>query len=220
MNEQTDNPDDPKKRILNAAMEQFSMRGFEGTSVRDICVAANVNVAAVNYYFRSKEQLYHEIFHRLFEDFGQPLMAIPAKVHDEESWKAAIDEWIRYMLNIITTDTPPLLWASNLIRHERHNPSSVLPIIMENFFNPGVNGFKRLIRMGLPPGTDDVTIHVWAISAMGAISTFADHIGPWDSFLFPPVMSRQDVLEKIGRHISHSITSQLAYHPEPSKGTA
>ena len=95
MNEQTDNPDDPKKRILNAAMEQFSMRGFEGTSVRDICVAANVNVAAVNYYSRSKEQLYHEIFHRLFEDFGQPLMAIPAKVHDEESWKAAIDEWIR-----------------------------------------------------------------------------------------------------------------------------
>ena len=218
MNEQTVHSEDPKKRILNAAMEQFSMHGYDGTSIRDICVAANVNVAAVNYYFRSKEQLYHEIFRQLFEDFGHPLVEIPTRVHDEESWRKAMNDWIAYMLDINTADTPPLLWASNLIRTERHNPSSALPFIMDNFVYPGINSFKKIIRMGLPPGTDEMTIHIWAICTMGQISNFFDRIGPWDAFLFPPKLPRQELLSKIAQHIADSVTSHLSYHPESNKG--
>ena len=38
----------------------FAERGFESTTVRDICQAAGANVAAVNYYFGDKERLYVE----------------------------------------------------------------------------------------------------------------------------------------------------------------
>jgi AcrR family transcriptional regulator len=39
----------------------FSERGFEGTRVREICKLAGVNVAAVCYYFRSKQRLYEAV---------------------------------------------------------------------------------------------------------------------------------------------------------------
>jgi AcrR family transcriptional regulator len=49
---------DKKTHIINAAVELFADKGFEGTSVRDIATRANVNLAMINYYFGSKEKLF------------------------------------------------------------------------------------------------------------------------------------------------------------------
>jgi AcrR family transcriptional regulator len=49
---------DKKTHIINAAVELFAEKGFEGTSIRDIATKANVNVAMINYYFGSKEKLF------------------------------------------------------------------------------------------------------------------------------------------------------------------
>ncbi|NWH09686.1 MAG: TetR family transcriptional regulator [Alphaproteobacteria bacterium] len=49
---------DARARILEAASRLFAERGFGETTVRDIIFRANVNIAAVNYYFGSKEALY------------------------------------------------------------------------------------------------------------------------------------------------------------------
>ena len=48
-----------------AAELLFAKRGVDKTSTRDITTEADVNVASVNYYFRSKEALTEEIFSRL-----------------------------------------------------------------------------------------------------------------------------------------------------------
>jgi AcrR family transcriptional regulator len=47
-----------RERILAAAGELFAARGFHATTVRDIAEAARVNIAAINYHFRAKEELY------------------------------------------------------------------------------------------------------------------------------------------------------------------
>ena len=47
-------------RILAVAIEHFASRGYHGSSVREITQHARVNLAAVNYHFRSKESLYCE----------------------------------------------------------------------------------------------------------------------------------------------------------------
>lgn len=44
--------------IIESAIELFSTKGFEGTSVREIAAKAGVNVAMINYYFVSKEKLF------------------------------------------------------------------------------------------------------------------------------------------------------------------
>ena len=50
--------------LLDAAEELFSEKGFNAASVRDITSRAGCNVAAVNYYFNSKDNLYTEVFRR------------------------------------------------------------------------------------------------------------------------------------------------------------
>jgi AcrR family transcriptional regulator len=56
---------DARERILVAAELLYARRGVDKTSTRDITTEAGVNVASVNYYFRSKEALTEEIFMRL-----------------------------------------------------------------------------------------------------------------------------------------------------------
>jgi TetR/AcrR family transcriptional regulator, regulator of cefoperazone and chloramphenicol sensitivity len=53
-----------RERLLDAAESLFARRGYSGTSVRDITRSADCNVAAVNYHFRSKRNLYLEMFRR------------------------------------------------------------------------------------------------------------------------------------------------------------
>jgi AcrR family transcriptional regulator len=51
-------------QLLTAARKLFAEKGFRRTSVRDIANEARSNIAAVNYHFGSKENLYREVFRR------------------------------------------------------------------------------------------------------------------------------------------------------------
>ena len=53
-----------KDRILGAAEELFAIHGFATTSLRQITSQADVNIAAVNYHFGSKDNLVEELFRR------------------------------------------------------------------------------------------------------------------------------------------------------------
>ncbi len=55
---------DTKVRILDTAEKLFGMNGFEGTSLRDITTAADVNLAAINYHFQTKDSLIDAIVAR------------------------------------------------------------------------------------------------------------------------------------------------------------
>lgn len=55
-------PADTRELILTEARKLFSEKGFEGTSIRDICDEAHVNVSAIKYHFGAKEGLYRECF--------------------------------------------------------------------------------------------------------------------------------------------------------------
>ena len=46
-----------RHRILRAASDLFATTGFNGTTLREITKKADANLAAVNYYFRTKEDL-------------------------------------------------------------------------------------------------------------------------------------------------------------------
>ena len=53
--------DDPSARILASATRHFAEFGYDGGSVRNIAADAGVNPALINYYFRSKDDLYREV---------------------------------------------------------------------------------------------------------------------------------------------------------------
>jgi AcrR family transcriptional regulator len=63
-----------RERLLAAGAWWFAERGFRA-SLRDITRAAHCNIAAVNYYFRSKDGLYREVLAHLFTNLREPWLA-------------------------------------------------------------------------------------------------------------------------------------------------
>jgi AcrR family transcriptional regulator len=64
-----------KDRILGAAEELFAQHGFAGTSLRQVTTRADVNIAAVNYHFGSKENLVNEVFRRRMDEMSARRLA-------------------------------------------------------------------------------------------------------------------------------------------------
>ena len=65
-----------KDRILDAAEALFMEHGFEATSLRAITAAAAVNLAAVNYHFGSKEELFQAVLTRRLDPMNQRRLAL------------------------------------------------------------------------------------------------------------------------------------------------
>jgi len=62
-------------RILDAAEELFMLHGFEGTSMRHLTSRAEVNLAAVNYHFGSKDALIEAVFRRRLDPMNAERIA-------------------------------------------------------------------------------------------------------------------------------------------------
>ena len=62
---------DTATRILDAAERLFVEFGLEATSLRQITQQAAVNLAAVNYHFRSKDALFDAVFARRFAPWAR-----------------------------------------------------------------------------------------------------------------------------------------------------
>ena len=60
---------DARERLLAAALDQFTLRGYAATSVRELCEAACVTKPVLYYYFKSKEGLYLQLMEESFARF-------------------------------------------------------------------------------------------------------------------------------------------------------
>lgn len=74
-----DQLNDTKRKILNVANKLFGLQGFHATSVREIAKEADVNVAAINYHFTNKENLYCELFEYGYETMSQMIHELEQK---------------------------------------------------------------------------------------------------------------------------------------------
>ncbi len=60
-----------EEKIIDAARKLFTQKGFSATRTRDIAEEADINLALLNYYFRSKQNLFQIIIEEKFDElFG------------------------------------------------------------------------------------------------------------------------------------------------------
>jgi AcrR family transcriptional regulator len=64
-------PKETSKRLLEAAEELFAKQGIRATSLKAITEFAEVNIAAVNYHFRTKDALVRAVFERSFQPLNK-----------------------------------------------------------------------------------------------------------------------------------------------------
>jgi AcrR family transcriptional regulator len=94
--------DETLNRLLIAAGEVFAEKGYDAATIRQITDRAKVNLAAVNYYFGDKLQLYREVLRWIFARRVVYLTEKCAKGSPEERLRTymgsmllnhGVDEW-------------------------------------------------------------------------------------------------------------------------------
>ncbi len=112
-----------RERILAAALEAFSERGFDGATTRDIAQRADVNLGLIQYYFEGKENLWHAAVERAFADLHLGLDRVLAEDSDLDArerarrmirtfvrFVAGKPEFVRIMHDEGKRDGPRMRW--------------------------------------------------------------------------------------------------------------
>ncbi|WP_338868056.1 TetR/AcrR family transcriptional regulator [Spirosoma sp. SC4-14] len=91
---------DAETKIKEAARRVFLEKGFEGATIRQIADEAGVNLAMVNYYFRSKDELFKSIYLETFREFlGRMAILLNEETPLEvKIWKA-VDRYTDFIMD-------------------------------------------------------------------------------------------------------------------------
>lgn len=74
-----------KEEILDATLKLVAKKNTFNITIREIAAEADINVAAVNYYFKSKEQLFLEMETLFMDNFKDAFTPLDNLSYDEES---------------------------------------------------------------------------------------------------------------------------------------
>src|ERR1700735_4376874 len=74
--------DSAEQKIKSAAKKLFTQKGFAAVKTRDIAKEAGINLALLNYYFRSKQKLFDII---MLENFRKFIHGISLEIFDEKA---------------------------------------------------------------------------------------------------------------------------------------
>ena len=143
----------------------FAELGFETATVREICRRADVNIAAVNYYFGDKEHLYVEclrIAHACADGPQLPLPEWPSGTPPLQKLEAFIDTMATKMV------VPARASSLQLLMREFTNPSPPAQQIILEYIGPKAH-YLRAILAELLPGIDERRLLMTGFSIIGQV---------------------------------------------------
>jgi len=117
-----------KERILDRTIFLISKKGTTDVSVREIAREAGVNVAAVNYYFSSKEQMFDQMAQRFLEGYDEIMLIL-----DDRSMPAEKRLW---------------RWSEEVMRHLADYPG-ILALMERHMIAEPLDPFGRALRKAI-----------------------------------------------------------------------
>jgi AcrR family transcriptional regulator len=172
--------EETRERVLSSACRLFAEQGFRDTTVAEICDQADANIAAVNYYFGSKESLYREVWARA-SDLNR------AAYPDDPAGEADPTQWLRtHVRGRVSSifDAGPGGWFPRLLQREMANPTPLMQELKQEFLAPRIQHLDHMVELLLGP---DATLQQVRCCALNIVSLYA--------FLNIGKMARQRLLE-------------------------
>ncbi|MCB9250917.1 MAG: TetR/AcrR family transcriptional regulator [Flavobacteriales bacterium] len=110
-----------EEKIKQAARELFQTKGFSATRSRDIATKAGINLALLNYYFRSKEKLFNIIILETMQEF---FLHLSEMLNDgSSSFEEKINKIVANYIELLTNNPDiPIFILSEI----RQNPEELL----------------------------------------------------------------------------------------------
>ena len=154
---------DARERIIKAVLVLIGEKGDINPTVREIAQKANVNLASINYYFRSKKNLFTEVEKYFVEKINQ----ITSMLNDENIKKVErILMWANEMMTQLA-EYPGIIWmlASKVLNKNSVDKS------MKKFINIKHSPLKKLV-IEITGNKDDT------LASLKAIQIFSGIINP------------------------------------------
>lgn len=149
-----------RRRLLVAAGEVFAEKGLHAATTKEITDRAGVNMAAVNYHYQDKFELYSAVIRHIVDEAPQ-LLPHPA---DSGSPADRLRAYVRALMHIVLTRDVPA-WKLILISRELAQPTASFEYMMERFTAPLLDQLRPIIRdlLGPDASTDDIELHVASV---------------------------------------------------------
>ena len=133
-------------KILDVAEVLIAKKGFDGTSVRDICSKANINVAMISYYFGSKEKmmsyLYQYRVQRTKESFSEFAQTIK-----EGKPEMQMKEIVNYVISLLFKYS----YFHGFVTQEMRSLDNVKDDLLE-FYQTCVIRIEEIVKRGIVSG--------------------------------------------------------------------
>ena len=186
-----------KERILHAAEDLFAQHGFAGTSLRQVTSRADVNIAAVNYHFGSKENLVHEVFkHRMDEMSEKRLASLAAAVEkDPADLEAILLAFIQPAL-ALTLDRHGASFVRVLARAYAEKNDGLRDFLSENY-GQVLREFAKAIARCLPDLSKEELY--WRMDFVAGALTYA--MADFGLIKRQPGVSEKTHCEKAAQHL-------------------
>ncbi len=164
--------DEVRRRILLIAGEIFASRGYQGATIRDICQQADVNVAAVNYYFGDKERLYIDaVKHaRALIEARWPLPEWTETTLPEEKLQMFVRTFVHRLISRETAE-----WQMRLILREVMAPTRACEEMVQESFRPFFGVLLQILSEILPDGIAPHRLHQMGLSVISQCVFYLAH---------------------------------------------
>jgi len=154
-----------RQRLIEAAGQLFAEKGFNGTSIRQVCAQAKVNLSAVDYHFGGKEGLYASTCIYVL-DRRNKAIPLDGGFRIDTSASGRLRAFIQsYMAR--TCDLKRPLWEQQLIHREMMNPTPIARGIIASTMSEEVQTLKAIIRDIAGSKMDDDQLELCVLSIMG-----------------------------------------------------
>jgi TetR/AcrR family transcriptional regulator, regulator of cefoperazone and chloramphenicol sensitivity len=205
--------DDTKSRLLTAAGEIFAEKGYEAASVREICQRASANIAAVNYHFGEKRQLYVAAVReaQCAQAVQLELPAWPDQLPPVERLRRYIHVMFKTML---ASDRPK--WHLELMLRELARPTEACEAVVEDYIRPMADQLRVIIRDLTPHLTDDQR---WPIgfSIVGQVLFYYVH-QPIIRLLIGPIAFEALSVDELAEHVTRFSLAALGFDRPVTSG--
>lgn len=205
-----DLPQGTKRDIVVAAGELFAEHGLEGASVRTIAKKAGVHIAAINYHFGSKENLYLETLRYVVLCGGDVRPGwVPlddARMNSTEGLIEIIHEVVKEHFEAYFSPDHPE-WHVKLIFRSFLEPSQPMHVLTEELFKPDQEALRELFHRARPDLTALQT-RLWAITLTGQIAMFLFCKAPILTILAKDTYD-PEFIEAAARHVAQTTVDAL-----------
>ncbi len=201
-----------KKDILDSATRLFAEYGFRDASVREICNDANANLAAINYHFGNKTQLYVQVIQIAYQSLGEQS---PMPMLDNfDSAIDALDAWIKWYIERLFGEGSEI--TNRLLLREAANPSPMLDEIVSTQMFPLYQQLDLIVRALHDEDASNADIKLSCLSILGQCLVHRTNKSMIDRLPIEPKDLTTDI-DRLAKHISKSAHAMLTQsHRAPS----